>query len=124
MRYVSCHPFRMLQDSRFLDGIVDHTAEPAVLADQPDAVLNLLPEESNRPARSSAWSIFSFAEGSPPGGQDGRHSPYDIARYIDRVSMSMSPARDSDSYTGRFFFLPVRIEPARCSSHTRISSAL
>lgn len=56
---------------------------PAVLSDEPDAQLNLMSEDSgSRHPRSSVMSIFSFAESY----SDTRHNPYDISRYIDRVS--------------------------------------
>lgn len=50
------------------------------LADEPDAVVNLTPDEM---MRSSRLSIFSFSESV-----DGRHNPYDLSQYIDRVSAS------------------------------------
>jgi chloride channel 3/4/5 len=52
------------------------------LADEPDAQLGLMPEDPK--LRSSTMSIFSFAESY----SDARYNPYDIARYIDRVSYS------------------------------------
>ena len=54
---------------------------PDTLADEPDAVLNLMPEDSHRP-KSSVMSIFSFAESY----SDPRHNPLDLSQYIDRVS--------------------------------------
>ncbi|ORX38562.1 chloride channel [Kockovaella imperatae] len=57
----------------------------ALLADEPDANLNLMPEDSNRGPRSSVMSIFSFAESYT----DPRHNPYDISRYIDRAPITV-----------------------------------
>ena len=61
---------------------VDADRVAAVLADEPDANLNLMPEDATRGPRSSVMSIFSFAESY----SDARHNPYDVSRYIDRVS--------------------------------------
>lgn len=52
----------------------------SALADEPDAVVNLTPDEM---MRSSRLSIFSFSESV-----DGRHNPYDLSQYIDRVSVN------------------------------------
>lgn len=47
------------------------------LQDEPDAIVNLTPDELH----SSRMSIFSFTES-----HEGRHNPYDLSQYIDRVS--------------------------------------
>jgi chloride channel 3/4/5 len=52
------------------------------LQDEPDAVVNLAPDEG---LHSSRMSIFSFTES-----HEGRHNPYDLSQYIDRVSASRS----------------------------------
>ncbi len=49
------------------------------LADEPDAEVNLIPDDTLM--RSSRLSIFSFSES-----HEGRHNPYDLSQYIDRVS--------------------------------------
>lgn len=49
------------------------------LQDEPDAIMNLTPEEGG--LHSSRISIFSFNESHEP-----RNNPYDLSQYIDRVS--------------------------------------
>ncbi|WWC90776.1 uncharacterized protein L201_005713 [Kwoniella dendrophila CBS 6074] len=56
------------------------------LSDEPDASLNLMPDEtSTHKTRSSAMSIFSFAESYV----EGQWSPYDLSRYIDRAPITV-----------------------------------
>ena len=55
----------------------------ATLSDEPDSILNLMPEDAATRTRGSTMSIFSFAESF----SDTRYNPYDISRYIDRVSL-------------------------------------
>ncbi|WVR07458.1 hypothetical protein IAU60_004499 [Kwoniella sp. DSM 27419] len=61
----------------------------AELSDEPDATLNLMPDENNphHRTRSSAISIFSFADSCPEA--DGGWSPYDLSRYIDRAPITV-----------------------------------
>lgn len=51
------------------------------LQDEPDAVVNLNPNDD---MRSSRLSIFSFSESA-----DGRYNPYDLGQYINRVSKAV-----------------------------------
>ncbi|WVQ99955.1 hypothetical protein IAU59_007098 [Kwoniella sp. CBS 9459] len=57
------------------------------LSDEPDATLNLMPDDANSHARtrSSAMSIFSFADSY----LEGSWSPYDLSRYIDRAPITV-----------------------------------
>nr|XP_019044593.1 voltage-gated chloride channel [Kwoniella bestiolae CBS 10118]OCF23523.1 voltage-gated chloride channel [Kwoniella bestiolae CBS 10118] len=56
------------------------------LSDEPDATLNLMPDDaSTHRSRSSAMSIFSFADSYV----DGAWSPYDLSRYIDRAPITV-----------------------------------
>nr|XP_018261404.1 voltage-gated chloride channel [Kwoniella dejecticola CBS 10117]OBR83562.1 voltage-gated chloride channel [Kwoniella dejecticola CBS 10117] len=56
------------------------------LSDEPDATLNLMPDDaSSHRRRSSAMSIFSFADSYA----DGQWSPYDLSRYIDRAPITV-----------------------------------
>ncbi|WVF72754.1 hypothetical protein IAT40_007572 [Kwoniella sp. CBS 6097] len=57
------------------------------LSDEPDATLNLMPDDANSHtrARSSAMSIFSFADSYV----EGTWSPYDLSRYIDRAPITV-----------------------------------
>ncbi|WWD19024.1 hypothetical protein CI109_103482 [Kwoniella shandongensis] len=59
----------------------------AELSDEPDATLNLMPDdaETHMRTRSSAMSIFSFADSYV----DGGWSPYDLSRYIDRAPITV-----------------------------------
>ncbi|KAK8854828.1 hypothetical protein IAR55_003567 [Kwoniella newhampshirensis] len=59
----------------------------AELSDEPDATLNLMPDDadSQTRTRSSAMSIFSFADSNV----DGGWSPYDLSRYIDRAPITV-----------------------------------
>ncbi|GMK55767.1 hypothetical protein CspeluHIS016_0208230 [Cutaneotrichosporon spelunceum] len=52
------------------------------LADEPDAQVNLIPEDGVM--RSSRLSIFSFSES-----HEGRHNPYDLSQYIDRAPITV-----------------------------------
>jgi chloride channel 3/4/5 len=56
------------------------------LADEPDAEVNLIPDDTLM--RSSRLSIFSFSES-----HEGRHNPYDLSQYIDRVSCGRQLSR-------------------------------
>lgn len=60
----------------------------AELADEPDAAINLTPDDAT-PARirNSALSIFSFADSFV----DNGWNPCDLSRYIDQVSLSNTP---------------------------------
>ncbi|WRT68309.1 uncharacterized protein IL334_005285 [Kwoniella shivajii] len=56
------------------------------LSDEPDATLNLMPDDaSTHRNRSSQMSIFSFADSFA----DGQWSPYDLSRYIDRAPITV-----------------------------------
>nr|XP_019011401.1 voltage-gated chloride channel [Kwoniella pini CBS 10737]OCF50182.1 voltage-gated chloride channel [Kwoniella pini CBS 10737] len=56
------------------------------LSDEPDATLNLMPDDAtSHRRRSSAMSIFSFADSYA----DGQWSPYDLSRYIDRAPITV-----------------------------------
>ncbi|GFZ49454.1 Probable chloride channel protein UM03490-D [Saitozyma sp. JCM 24511] len=57
----------------------------AELADEPDATLNLMPEDRGSHPRSSVMSIFSFADSFHEPG----HNPYDMSRYIDRAPITV-----------------------------------
>ncbi|ORY35468.1 putative voltage-gated chloride channel [Naematelia encephala] len=59
----------------------------SVLADEPDANLNLMPDDMGSRSRASAMSIFSFAESESV--SDNRPNPYDISRYIDRAPITV-----------------------------------
>lgn len=52
------------------------------LADEPDAIINLIPDDPI--TRSSRLSIFSFNESA-----EGRHNPYDLSQYIDRAPITV-----------------------------------
>lgn len=54
------------------------------LADEPDASINLMPDDTVPMPRSSMMSIFSFRESS-----DGRGNPYDLSQYLDRVGCAL-----------------------------------
>lgn len=57
----------------------------AELADEPDAAINLIPDDASQArVRSSAMSIFSFADSFV----DNVWNPCDLSRYIDQVSLS------------------------------------
>ncbi|OCF76116.1 voltage-gated chloride channel [Kwoniella mangroviensis CBS 8886] len=56
------------------------------LSDEPDATLNLMPDDASvHRSRSSAMSIFSFADSYV----DGSWSPYDLSRYVDRAPITV-----------------------------------
>lgn len=61
----------------------------AELADDPDARVNLMPMDENH-MRNSIHSTFSFADS----GDMSRFNPYDISRYIDRVSLLLVLSMD------------------------------
>lgn len=71
-------PYPVLRILGFL-GINELEHALTALADEPDAVMNLIPDELGM--HSSRLSIFSFSES-----HEGRHNPYDLSQYIDRVS--------------------------------------
>ena len=77
--------------SAFLTGAnfqgADRTAR---LSEEPDANLNLMPDDPARP-RSSVMSIFSFAESY----SNPRHNPYDMSCYIDRVGLKLQNRKES-----------------------------
>ncbi|KAL1411308.1 hypothetical protein Q8F55_002259 [Vanrija albida] len=54
------------------------------LADEPDASINLMPDDTVSMPRSSMLSIFSFRESS-----DGRGNPYDLSQYLDRAPITV-----------------------------------
>ncbi len=72
-----------VSDSREVES--SFSCEIATLADEPDANLNLMPEEAVNPSRNSHVSIFSFADSF----SDPRYNPYDISRYVDRVCRAL-----------------------------------
>ena len=78
--------------------------DAAALADEPDANLNLMPDDSATRSRNSVLSIFSFVESF----SDPRHNPYDISRYIDRVSQRLSSRFKPQSFAPLFYFEPTR----------------
>ncbi|ODN78803.1 hypothetical protein L202_04354 [Cryptococcus amylolentus CBS 6039] len=56
------------------------------LADDPDAAVNLVPDESpNTRTHSSAMSIFSFADSF----LENANNPYDLSRYIDQAPITV-----------------------------------
>ncbi|WVQ81895.1 hypothetical protein IAT38_004022 [Cryptococcus sp. DSM 104549] len=56
------------------------------LADEPDAAINLVPDDfPGTRNRSSAMSIFSFADSYV----DNGYSPYDLSRYIDQAPITV-----------------------------------
>jgi chloride channel 3/4/5 len=58
------------------------------LQDEPDAVLNLAPDD----LQSSRMSIFSFNES-----HEGRSNPYDLSQYLDRVSRIFQTHTDTQA---------------------------
>jgi hypothetical protein len=56
---------------------------PAVLADEPDAPLSLLPEEFR--SRSSVASVISYTDTVA-----AHRNPYDLTRYLDQVSRAVA----------------------------------
>lgn len=73
------------------------TDTSALLADEPDARLNLMPSDETR-MKNSIHSIFSFADSA----DIGKTNPYDLSRYLDRVSSAARcpPRRLSRGTTG------------------------
>ncbi|AFR95662.2 voltage-gated chloride channel [Cryptococcus neoformans C23] len=56
------------------------------LADEPDAAINLIPDDASQSrVRSSAMSIFSFADSFV----DNVWNPYDLSRYIDQAPITV-----------------------------------
>ena len=75
------------------------TDSVAVLADEPDAPLTLVPDESR--SRSSTASMLSYAESSA-----GYKNPYDLTRYLDQVGdRSTQPALTSGAHHSAATFI-------------------